>query len=46
LAAFPCRSVDRGKLFVFTPKVTFRAQAHQAIRLVFDAIFYGSASGR
>jgi Zinc carboxypeptidase len=38
--------LGRGKLFVFTPKVTFRAQAHQAIRLVFNAIFYGSASGR
>jgi Zinc carboxypeptidase len=35
-----------GKLFVFTPKVTFRAQAHQAIPLVFNGIFYGSADGR
>jgi Zinc carboxypeptidase len=38
--------LGEGKLFVFTPKVTFRSQAHQAIPLVFNGIFYGSANGR
>ena len=35
-----------GKLFVFTPKITFRSQAHQSIPLLFNGIFYGSARNR
>ncbi len=37
--------VGEGKLFAFTPEITFRAQAHQAFPLLFNGIFYGSARG-
>ncbi|RMH12025.1 MAG: peptidase [Gemmatimonadetes bacterium] len=33
----------QGKLFIFTPKITFRSQSHQAFPLLFNGIFYGSA---
>ncbi len=32
-----------GKLFIFTPKITFRSQSHQAFPLLFNGILYGSA---
>ena len=32
-----------GKLFIFTPKITFRAQPHGTFPLLFNAIFYGTA---
>ena len=33
-----------GKLFLFSPKITFRAQSHAAFPLLFNGIFYGSAA--
>ena len=37
--------VDRGqgKLFIFTPKITFRSQPHGTFPLLFNGIFYGSS---
>ncbi len=32
-----------GKMFLFSPKITFRAQSHAAFPLLFNGIFYGSA---
>ena len=32
-----------GELFLFTPRITFRAQSHAAFPLLFNGIFYGSA---
>ncbi len=32
-----------GKLFIFTPKITFRAQPHGTFPLLFNGIFYGTA---
>ncbi len=32
-----------GQLFLFTPRITFRAQSHAAFPLLFNGIFYGSA---
>ena len=32
-----------GRLFLFTPRITFRAQSHAAFPLLFNGIFYGSA---
>jgi hypothetical protein len=32
-----------GKLFLFTPRITFRSQSHAAFPLLFNGIFYGSA---
>jgi len=32
-----------GKLFLFTPRVTFRSQSHAAFPLLFNGILYGSA---
>ncbi len=36
-------TVGDGKAFLFTPKVTFRAQSHGTFTLVFNAIYYGTA---
>ncbi|MFC1530333.1 peptidase, partial [Gemmatimonadota bacterium] len=38
--------IGDGKLFLFGPRVTFRAQPHGTFPLVFNAIFYGSAEER
>ncbi|MGI9627547.1 MAG: peptidase, partial [Longimicrobiales bacterium] len=38
--------VGDGKLFMFGPKITFRAQAHGTFPLLFNGIYYGSAEGR
>jgi hypothetical protein len=35
--------LGKGKLFLFSPKITFRAQSHAAFPLLFNGIFYGSA---
>ena len=32
-----------GKMFLFSPKITFRAQSHAAFPLLFNGIFYGSS---
>ncbi len=32
-----------GKLFLFSPRITFRSQSHAAFPLLFNGIFYGSA---
>ena len=40
-------SVGAGKLFVFGPEILFRAQPHGTFKLLFNGIYYGSAtSGR
>tara|TARA_Y100000590_G_scaffold466934_2_gene643944 strand:- start:2338 stop:5058 length:2721 start_codon:yes stop_codon:yes gene_type:complete len=36
-------SFGNGKLFLFSPKITFRSQSHAAFPLLFNGIFYGSA---
>ncbi len=38
--------VGDGKLYLFGPKVTFRAQAHGSYPLVFNSIYYGKARER
>ena len=35
--------IGEGKLFLFSPKITFRSQSHAAFPLLFNGIFYGSA---
>lgn len=35
-----------GKIFVFGPKITFRAQSHGTFKFLFNAIHYGAAAGR
>jgi hypothetical protein len=37
-------TVGRGKLFLMGPEVANRAQPHATFKLLFNAIFYGSAS--
>ncbi len=37
--------VGAGKLFLFGPKITFRAQSHGTFPLLFNAIHYGAAWG-
>lgn len=37
--------VGTGKLFLFGPKITFRAQSHGTFPLLFNAIHYGAAWG-
>jgi len=36
-------SVGEGKLVVYGPEVTFRAQPHGTFKLFFNGIYYGSA---
>jgi hypothetical protein len=36
-------SIGDGKVFLFTPRVTFRSQPHGTFPLVFNAIYYGTA---
>ena len=35
--------LGEGKLFLFSPRITFRSQSHAAFPLLFNGIFYGSA---
>ena len=37
-------SVGKGKLFLYGPEVLFRGQPHGTFRLVFNGLFYGTAS--
>ena len=37
-------TVGEGKLFLYGPEVTNRAQPHGTFKLVFDGIYYGTAS--
>jgi hypothetical protein len=37
-------AVGRGKLFLYGPEVTFRAQPHGTFKLVFNGIHYGTAA--
>ncbi len=36
--------VGQGKLFLFGPEITFRAQPHGAFKFLFNGIYYGSAA--
>jgi hypothetical protein len=36
-------NVGRGKLFLFAPEITFRAQPHGTFKLLFNGIYYGPA---
>jgi hypothetical protein len=36
-------SLGNGKMFVLGPEVTFRAQPHATFKLLFNALYYGSA---
>jgi len=36
--------LGQGKMFLFTPEVTFRGQPHGTFPLMFNAIYYGPAS--
>lgn len=35
--------VGKGKLFLFSPQITFRAQPHGAFKFLFNGIYYGKA---
>jgi hypothetical protein len=43
LTAVAEASVGKGKLVMFTPEITFRAQPHATFKLLFNGIYYGSA---
>jgi hypothetical protein len=36
-------TVGKGKLFLFAPEITFRAQPHATFKFLFNGIYYGSA---
>jgi hypothetical protein len=36
-------SVGKGKVYLFGPEVTFRAQSHAAFKLFFNSIYYAGA---
>jgi len=36
-------SYGKGKVFIFTPEITFRAQPHNTFKFLFNGIYYGSA---
>ena len=36
----------QGKMFLFGPKITFRAQAHGTFGFLFNGIYYGAADDR
>jgi hypothetical protein len=36
----------QGKLFIFGPKITFRAQPHGTFGFLFNGIYYGAADDR
>jgi hypothetical protein len=35
--------VGRGKLFLFGPEITFRAQPHGNFKFLFNGLYYGTA---
>jgi hypothetical protein len=35
--------VGQGKLYLFGPEITFRAQPHGTFRFLFNGIYFGSA---
>ena len=35
--------VGKGRLFIFGPEITFRAQPHGTFKLLFNGIYYGPA---
>jgi hypothetical protein len=37
-------SVGKGKVLLFGPEVTFRAQPHGTFKFVFNGIYYGTAT--
>jgi hypothetical protein len=37
-------SVGKGKVFLFTPEITFRAQPHATFKFLFNGIYYGTAT--
>ena len=36
--------VGNGKLLLFGPEITFRAQSHGSFKFLFNGIYYGTAS--
>jgi len=38
--------VGKGKLYLFGPEVTFRAQPHGTFKFLFNGIYAGSAADR
>jgi len=36
-------SYGKGKVFIFSPEITFRAQPHATFKFLFNGIYYGSA---
>ena len=36
--------VGKGKLFLFGPEITFRAQPHGTFKFLFNGIYYGPAA--
>ena len=36
-------SVGKGKLFIFGPEITFRAQSHGTFKFLFNGLYYGGA---
>ena len=39
----PKRQVGKGKVFLFGPEITFRAQPHGTFKFLFNGIYYGPA---
>lgn len=44
VAAFEA-TIGKGKLFVFGPEITFRAQPHGTFKFLFNGIYYGGLNG-
>ena len=36
--------LGKGKVFLFGPEITFRAQPHGTFKFLFNSIFYGTAT--
>ncbi len=36
-------TVGKGKVFLLSPEITFRAQPHNTFKFLFNGIYYGSA---
>jgi len=36
-------ALGKGKVFLFGPEITFRAQPHGTFKFLFNSIFYGTA---
>ena len=45
VAAFAA-DYGEGKMFIFGPKITFRAQSHGTFGLLFNGIYYGAVNQR